>query len=385
MPRTAILRVTAVLSLIAIEALLFGFSYPYFSIALEQRQLPNWLIGLNASIAGAGILILGPFLPKLIEAMGLRWLVAAQFLISFLSFAILLATDNLVIWFAARLIMGACFSSLWTTTEIWLNGVSPEAHRGRIIGASGTLYAGFQFVGPLLLGQTGAAGSLPIVAAMLPLAVGVIIAVITPSMAGEPEDDEPEGNVAGLVAALPIAGALIAASFITGIGETAMQSLLPVYGLQHGLDVAQSSRLVAIFSLGEAVLVAFLGWASDRFGRRTMMLCCLASAVVSCLLIPLTISMPLLLWPILFVAGGTVAGLYTLGVVLIGQDFSGQRLAIVATGFAMAYSAGSVLGSTPIGAAMDWLGKESLPIGIAILFGALFLILLRRGKPAKIN
>jgi MFS family permease len=378
MNRTAVLRVAAVLSLIAAEALLYGFTYPYFSIALEQRNLPTWLIGLNASIAGAGILILGPFLPGLIDRFGLKTLVTAQFVISFLCFAVLLFTDNLIVWFLSRLIMGTCFSSLWTTTEIWLNGVAPNEHRGRIIGASGTLYATFQFLGPIMLGATGASGSLPIVAAMVPLAIGVVLALSTPAMAKEPEEDEPDGTLSGLVAALPIAGALMLASFLTGIGETAMQSLLPLYGLHHGLDVAAASRLVAIFSLGEAVLVALLGWASDRHGRRFVMLATTAAATVSCLIIPFAIHAPAtLLWPVLFIAGGSVAGLYTLGVVLIGQDFQGQRLAIVATGFAMAYSAGSVLGATPMGLAMDVFGVEALPIGIALLFALLFGLLLR--------
>ena len=44
-------------------------------------------------------------------------------------------------------------------------------------------------------------------------------------------------------------------------------------------------------------------------------------------------------------AGGTVAGIYTLGIVLIGQDFRNHKLAIVSTGFAMSYSAGCIVGS----------------------------------------
>ncbi len=70
-------RVVGVLILIGAEALLYGYSYPFFSLALEKMGLANWLIGLNASIAGAGILIVGPLLPRLIATIGLRKLVAA--------------------------------------------------------------------------------------------------------------------------------------------------------------------------------------------------------------------------------------------------------------------------------------------------------------------
>jgi MFS family permease len=379
--KTAALRVAGVLAMIAAEAFLYGFTYPWFTLALEERGVATWAIGLNASLAGAGILFVGPFLPALIDRVGLKPLVAGQFGLSLACFAALLSTDDLLVWFLARFVMGTCFASLWTTTEIWLNGVAPAAHRGRIIGASGTLYATFQFLGPLALGATGASGILPVIAGMVPLAVGLALALSVPVAVGEVEEEEPDGTLSGLMAALPIAGALIAAAFITGIGETAMQSLLPLYGLSHGFDVAGSSTLVAVFSLGEAVLVALLGWMADRFGRRTTLIATTGMAAATSLLIPLAASSWVLLWPVLFVAGGTVAGLYTLGVVLIGQDFRGQRLAIVSTGFAMAYSAGAVIGATPVAALMAAAGDEALPVGIGMLFLGLFAALsLRRPR-----
>lgn len=368
--------VAGVLLLIGIEALLFGYSYPFFSLALESKGIATWLIGLNASLAGAGILIFGPFLPALIDRLGLKLLVAAQFALSFLSFAAILAFDHLAVWFVARFVMGTCFSALWTTTEIWLNGVVDDRNRGRIVGASGTLYAACQFVGPLMLSATGSSGSLPLIAAMAPLAVGVAVALSIRSAVGE-TDEEETGSAATLRTAFGLAGALIAAAFLTGVGETAMQSLLPLYGLAHGLSEAAASRLVAVFSLGEAILVAVLGWMADRYGRRLTLIGCAALAVVSTLALPFVMGRGFILEPVLFIAGGTVSGLYTLGIVLIGQDFRGQRLAVVSTGFAMAYSAGSVVGATPIGYLIDLFGVEALPLTVALGFLALMAFLIR--------
>ncbi len=375
-------RVAGVLLLIGIEALLFGYSYPFFSLALESKGIATWLIGLNASIAGAGILIFGPFVPWLIDRLGLRLLVAAQFALSLASFAAILLFDDIVVWFVARFVMGTCFSALWTTTEIWLNGVVDDKNRGRIVGASGTLYAACQFMGPLLLSGTGSTGSLPLVVAMIPLAIGVAVALSIRSEVGEVEDDEESGNVHTLRMSLTLAGSLIAAAFLTGIGETAMQSLLPLYGLAYGLTEAGASRLVAVFSLGEAVLIVALGWFADRHGRRLTLIGCTVLAVISTLAFPLVMNQTFLLEPVVFLAGGTVSGLYTLGIVLIGQDFRGQRLAVVSTGFAMAYSAGSVIGSTLIGVLMDLFGSEALPISVAAGFVALLIFLARPVRKA---
>jgi len=365
-------RVLGVLTLISVEAILYGFSYPYFSLALYERNVSLWLVGLNASVAGVGILFLGPLLPSLISKLGIRHLVTVQFSISLLCFAVLLLSDNLILWFVSRLLMGACFASLWTTTEIWLNGVAPDAYRGRIIGASGTLYAASQFIGPLILGTTGVGGSPPILAAVVLLAAGSLVAFSIRPVAKKVEDDEHEGSWAALIAALPFAGPLLMAAAFAGIGETAMQSLLPIYGREHGLNTLGASALVAAFSLGEALLVIVLGLIADRFGRHLVMLLCTSLSALVCGIIPLVALHPQILWLVLFVSGGTISGLYTLGVILIGQDFNGQKLVVVSTGFAMAYSAGSVIGATPMGWAMQTFGPETLPLMISVIFIALF-------------
>jgi MFS family permease len=378
-------RVAGVLALIGAEALLYGYSYPFFSLALEKHELPTWLIGLNASVAGAGILIVGPVLPGLIARFGVRQIVAAMFAISLVSFGAILAADHLAVWFAARFVMGACFAALWTTTEIWLNGVVDDRHRGRIIGASGTLYATCQFIGPLILGGVGVEGQLPLIVAMVPLGVGVLVALSIRPAEGEVDDEEETGDAHTLRLALSAAGSLVGAAFLGGIGETAMQSLLPLYGLAHGLSDAGAAGLVAVFSLGEAVLVAGLGWMADRYGRRITLLACAIVAALSASALPFVVDNPFLLQPALFLAGGTIAGIYTLGVVLIGQDFRGQRLAVVSTGFAMAYSAGSIVGSTPVGYVIDLFGPEALPFSIAGGFALLALFLLRREKSVDVE
>ncbi len=361
-------RVAGVLILIGAEALLYGFSYPFFSLALEKRELASWLIGLNASLAGAGILFLGPFLPGLIRRLGINLLVALLFAGALLSFGAILLADNTVVWFLSRFAMGTCFSALWTTTEIWLNGVVDDRQRGRIVGGSGTLYAACQFVGPVVLGFTGATGALPLVVAMIPLALGIVVALaIAPGTGSEAaHEDEPVSG--GFATAFTLAGPIIVAAFLAGIGETAMQSLLPLYGLAKGLNDAGAAGLVAVFALGEAVLVLVLGWMSDRYGRTTTLRLAAIAATATMALLPLTGGSLVLIHPLLFLAGGGISGLYALGVILIGHDFRGQRLAVVSTGFGMAYSAGSIVGATPVGFFIDQFGPEALPVAIAIGF-----------------
>ena len=379
LPSAMAWRITGILFLIGVEAILYGFTYPFFSLALEKFGLSNWLIGLNASLAGVGILIIGPFLPRLIAVLGLRELVASLFLISLLSFSAILATDSISVWFLARFVMGACFAALWSTTEIWLNGTVDDRHRGRIIGASGTLYAGAQFLGPLTLSATGVTGIVPLIAAMLPLGVAVVVALSIRPPTRQMEKISPD-KPESLTLAFTLAGSLITLSFIAGVLETSMQSLLPLFGLAQGLTDAGASQIVAIFSLGEAVLVALLGYMADRYGREKTLKFCAIPAILVMIALPASIIQVSVLWPVLFIAGGVISGVYTLGIIQIGQDFRGQRLIVVSTGFAMAYAAGAVVGSTPIGFAIDLFGANALPILVSAGFFALAVAIFRHAR-----
>ena len=122
-------RLAGVLILVGAEALIYSYSDPFLTQSFGKRELANWLIGLNTSAAGAGIVLFGPFLPKLIAIFDFRRLVVGLFAISFLSFATILLVDFSVVWFIACLIMGAGLASLWTTSEVWLNGIADSVSR----------------------------------------------------------------------------------------------------------------------------------------------------------------------------------------------------------------------------------------------------------------
>ena len=364
--------------LIAAESVISAFTYPFFSLALDKHDLPSWLIGLNASLAGAGILFVGPFLPRLMSALGLARLAAVLFVLSFLCFAAILTADNVVVWFAARFVMGACFAALWATTEIWLNGIVDDRRRGRVLALAMVLYTSAQFVGPLMVSATGVSGSLPFLAAMLPLAIGAVIAlsirddtVIGPAM--KTKDD----SRFGFAQAFAAARTLIIASFVIGLVSIAIQGLLPLFALDHGLSDAKASQLVAIFGLGEVTLVLAVGLLADQFGRRQLMRLSAVPTLLIAAALPFAANSVPLLAVVLFFAGGILGGIYTLGLILIGQDFRGRRLAVVSTGFVMAYSAGSMIGSTPIGYLIDVFGSDALiaavTVSLVVLAGCVFV------------
>lgn len=364
-----LLPATGVFLLMGAEAFTYGYSFPYFSLSLHRMGLSAGAIGLNASAAGVGILFLGPFVPRLIERFGLRRVVIAQFSLSVACFAALLGTVPVAVWFVVRFALGAIVASVWTTTEIWLNTVVTDKYRGRVLAVSGTWYACCQFAGPFAVGVAGVANRTAAVTGAVPLAAGVIIAIALRVPASAAEDDErskPAGR--SLATAFQLAPALLLAGFVTGLGESSMEGLLPLYGIGRGLTDGGAARLVAVFSGGEAVLAILLGWLADRFSHRKVITGTLLAGALSAALLPAASFNVTTLWIALFVAGGTISGIYTLAVVMMGAKFRAHTLSIVSVWFAMTYSAGSVAGPTPIGYLMRAYGGWTLPASVAAVF-----------------
>jgi MFS family permease len=366
-------QLAGIFALIGAEAFIYGYSFPYFSLSLHGMGMSSGVVGLNSSAAGLGIIFVGPFVPRLLARFGMKQVVAAQFALSALCFGTLLVWTSVPAWFAVRLVLGTVMASIWTTTEIWLNAVVSDRHRGRVLGISGAWYACCQFLGPLALGVVGVAGRGALLTAIIPLGTGVLVALSLRPAGAAGTSAEQAGDRRGVFRA---AWALLLAAFVTGIGEASMQGLLPLYGLSHGLSEAGSARLVAVFSGGEAVLVVVLGWLADRVSQDKILAGSMLTGAVLAALLPLAGTNLVWLYILLFLAGGTLPGVYTIGIVLIGRNFGGDRLPSITVAFAIAYSAGSALGPTPVGFLFRAMGPSALPETVAVTFAATALAIM---------
>jgi predicted MFS family arabinose efflux permease len=80
---------------------------------------------------------------------------------------------------------------------------------------------------------------------------------------------------------------------------------------------------------------------------------------------------PTLLWPLLFVWGGTLYAFYSQGVALLGEQFQAGNLAGANTLFVMVYCVGGVLGPSVGGYAMDVSPRRGLPVVLSIAAASL--------------
>ena len=78
---------------------------------------------------------------------------------------------------------------------------------------------------------------------------------------------------------------------------------------------------------------------------------------------------------VLFVWGGVVAGLYTVGLAHLGSKLAGSELAAANAAFIFCYALGMLVGPQSIGSALDAFGPNGFAYCVAIFF-AFYIILI---------
>src|SRR5216683_4909187 len=152
-------NLAAAISSVTVFGMGIGLGGPLLSLVLEARGVDATLNGLNAASTFLGV-ILGPLLtPRAVGRFGIRRFLLGCFALDVALFLLMKLVDSIGAWFLLRMMLGIVGSSIFTTTEAWINLLADDAERGRILGLYiASLSAGFG-IGPLLLSITGTARS----------------------------------------------------------------------------------------------------------------------------------------------------------------------------------------------------------------------------------
>ena len=163
---------------------------------------------------------------------------------------------------------------------------------------------------------------------------------------------------------------IMTAVFVCGFIDMAILSLLPVYGLRTGFGENESLAMLTVLITGTTVMQLPIGWIADRTGRMGLLLACALAGTLCALALPLVLGVPALLWPVLFLWGGTTVSLYTLSLVLLGERFRADTLPAANAMMVIAYCLGGVAGPPLTGVAMEAFGPQAMPLAPGLLCAA---------------
>lgn len=152
-----------------------------------------------------------------------------------------------------------------------------------------------------------------------------------------------------------------------GAIETAAFAILPIYGLRNGFDAESAALLVSVLSLGNVALQMPLGWLADRMNKAALLIIIATAGVIGALAIPLVAGQNLAFHALLFVWGGLLGGLYTVGLAHLASRFTGPDIAGANAAFVVLYNVGLTSGPPLVGLAMDFANPHGFALALAAI------------------
>jgi MFS family permease len=361
----------AAISTISVIGIALGLGVPLLSVVLEKQGYSATVIGANTAIAGIAALMAAPLGPRIAHRLGLPLAMAIMIAVVCLTFLGFHWLPSLSAWFVLRFIMTFAITTLFILSEFWISAVTPPARRGLLLGIYATVLSLGFAAGPAIFGYTGSSGGLPFFVG----AAVTALALIPLAFAWKEGVEVKEGRIGGFVRYIWLAPTATAAVLVYGAVETGGFALFPVYGARIGMSETESAMLLSAIGLGNVALQIPLGLISDRVrDRRIVLVICAAVGLAGIMVLPEIIDNWWAAAATLFIWGGVVAGLYTVGLAHLASRTPAAALAQANAAFVFCYALGMLLGPQGIGFLMDAMGPNGFAYALAFFFSA-YLVL----------
>jgi MFS family permease len=149
--------------------------------------------------------------------------------------------------------------------------------------------------------------------------------------------------------------------------DVGLLSLMSLYGMHYGYTERVALLMVTVVLVGDACLQVPLGALSDRLGRTPVQVACGLVLLVTALGMPFMMQTSYVLWPWLVLFGASAGGIYTLGIIRIGDRFQGPDLVMANASVGLLWGVGSLLGPSVGGLTIDYFSPDGLMHALALL------------------
>jgi MFS family permease len=326
--------------------------------------------GIIASGFSLGLFLSAVFTPNIVRSVGHIRVFAAY--ASVLSTAVLLIPVYVdpVWWFVMRTLIGFCAAGLAIVVETWLNEGSTNETRGTVLSVYMIIFytgAGLGSFALLIDDPSGFVRFIVVSAVMSLSLVPIALTRVKAPVLANPM----RISIAEIFAASPLA---VVAAIANGLGQSAFFNLGAVFGVSHGLSLPYVSTMMAIAPMAVLVSQMPIGWLSDRYDRRVMIV---GLSIVSAALAGVAMMMPATteLWLIAVVAlfGGISMPLYSLAIAHANDQLSVDQMLAAGSKLVLLYSMGAIAGPSIAGGFMQQLGSVGFMIYMVIIYGGLAL------------
>tara|TARA_Y100001960_G_C14766821_1_gene877473 strand:+ start:932 stop:2173 length:1242 start_codon:yes stop_codon:yes gene_type:complete len=357
-------------------ALFFGVG-----MIMLANGLQGSLIGVRASLEGytafaAGFIMTGYYagflsgaliIPQRIKNVGHVRTFAA--LASIASISILLHSLHVSFfgWFLMRFITGMCFVGMYTVAESWINDLSENNNRGQALSVYMMVSMAGSAFGQLFLNI--ASPETATLFMLVSILISVSLVPILVVVSKQPDFSISEFlTIKELYNTSPLG---VTAAVLTGLAHGTLWGMGSIYALKNGLTIEQVSIFMFTFIIGGAVNQYLIGYLSDRYDRRSVLVAvAFLASFFSVLAVVFGTSFTSLLI-ITFIFGGLTVPLYALAIAHTNDFLSKKEMVAASAGLQLATGAGLTVGPLLGGLAIDLIGAAGFWIYLFVIHGSL--------------
>jgi MFS family permease len=383
MNRQRIINLAAAISAVTVFGFTLGLMFPLLALIMEKQGISPNVIGLNAAMQPLGIVLSLFFIPFAVRVFGTKRTVIGSAVITAVVITAYPYAPIFWAWFGLRVLHGFFVSTLFAISEAWIVKFSEGPWRSRLLALYTSVLALSFGGGPSLISITGIEGALPFLIGALVL-VSASIPILFVHDEEVDEASESPTSVLGFVRKAPL---LILSVAAFAIVDAAFLSFLAVYGVKKGMAQDVAALSLTVFIVGNTALQFPIGWLADHANKKGVIAGCAGVTGLSIGLMPLTFGTPFY-WALLVLGGAGSAGMYTVALSALGDDFSGDDLTTGTACFSTTWGAGALVGALGTGGLFETFGPNGMPYGMAVVtlaFCAMMVAGLRRGRPRPIE
>ncbi|WP_417520009.1 MFS transporter [Minwuia sp.] len=369
---------------------LASFSALFFGIALMMagNGLQGSLLGLRASIEGfetgvLGIVMSGYFVgflagslyaPRVVSKVGHIRVFAALASLASISILVHSVFIDPWVWGGMRIVTGFCYAGLYIVCESWLNDMSDNANRGKLLSIYMVVQMGALSGGQYLLGVSDPSGANLFM--LIAVLVSLAVLPLCLSASRTPDFSAPEAmSFRELFRLSPLGSA---GMVLAGITNGALFGFGAVYAQRAGFTVTEISTFMAAMFLGGMLLQWPIGRMSDKMDRRLVILfVTIAAAIVAtgAALIPEPAPLTMqpggeerVIWPILAAAalfGGLSIPHYSLFTAHVNDRVPIRKMVAASSALIFLNGAGAIVGPNLAALIMGFAGPSGFFITLA--------------------
>jgi MFS family permease len=358
--------------LLAAGVLLAGNGLQGTLIALrsEVEGFTPGMVGMMGTGYFAGFMVSTLVSAKMVQAVGhIRVFSALAAIVSAGMLAFILWI-NPYWWIALRFIMGFAFAGLFMVVESWLNDSTSNKDRGKVLSVYRIVDLGFVTGGQLLLPVFGIEGF--VLFAITAMFLGLSLVPI--SLADRTNPKPPSTAKFDLATVWRISPIACLGCIIIGLTNSSFRLVGPLFASRMGFDAANVAFFMSMGIIGGAALQYPLGWLSDKYDRRKVLVATtFGAALAGLFLAQFAANDRALLLGGAFAFGAFSLPLYSLSAAHANDRAGEGQFVLLASGLMFFFSLGATIGPSIAAWVMTKFGTSAFFSYMSLVHGSFAL------------